>query len=104
MACALTLFGCTDYRAYYNRVLEEISSERYDGRSVYNDGDIRAARYLIDQLSGFEGIVPCRASGPEDASVRPYKKSLVEPADEGRWRSVEGKRNISPTSSISSSR
>ena len=96
MACALTLFGCTDYRAYYNGVLEEISSERYNGRSVYGDGDVRAAKYLIDQLSSFEGIVPCVATGPEDQSVRPYLKSLVEPADEGRWNVVEGKEKYLP--------
>jgi hypothetical protein len=96
MACALTLAGCTDYKAYYNGVLEEISSERYNGRSVYHDGDVRAAKYLIDQLSSFEGIVPCPAAGPEDASVQPYKKSLVEPADAGRWNAVEGKEKYLP--------
>ena len=96
MACALTLAGCTDYRAYYNGVLEEISSERYNGRSVYGDGDVRAAKYLIDQLSSFEGVVPCEAAGPEDLSVRPYLKSLVEPADAGRWNVVEGKEKYLP--------
>lgn len=96
MACALTLVGCTDYRAYYNGVLEEISSERYNGRSVYGDGDVRAAKYLIDQLASFEGIVPCEAAGPEDQSVRPYLKSLVEPGDEGRWNVVEGKEKYLP--------
>ena len=96
MACALALVGCTDYRAYYNSVLEEISSERYNGRSVYGDGDVRAAKYLIDQLASFEGIVPCEAAGPEDQSVRPYLKSLVEPCDEGRWNVVEGKEKYLP--------
>lgn len=96
MACTFTLFGCTDYRAYYNGVLEEISSERYNGRSVYGDGDVRAARYLIDRLSGIEGIVPCPAAGDEDASVRPYLKSLVEPSGEGRWNVVEGKEKYLP--------
>ncbi|MBQ5439045.1 MAG: hypothetical protein IIU34_05310, partial [Bacteroidales bacterium] len=96
MACALTLAGCTDYKAYYNGVLEEISSERYNGRSVYHDGDVRAAKYLIDQLASIEGIVPCEAAGPEDASVQPYKKSLVEPADAGRWNAVEGKEKYLP--------
>ena len=96
MACALTLVGCTDYRAYYNGVLEEISSDRYNGRSVYGDGDVRAARYLIDQLSAIEGVVPCPAAGPEDASVQPYLKSLVEPADAGRWNVVEDKEKYLP--------
>ena len=96
MACALTLAGCTDYKAYYNGVLEEISSERYNGRSVYGDGDVRAAKYLIDQLASLEGIVPCEAAGPEDQSVHPYLKSLVEPGDEGRWNVVEGKEKYLP--------
>ena len=96
MACALALVGCTDYRAYYNSVLEEISSERYNGRSVYGDGDVRAAKYLIDQLASLEGIVPCEAAGPEDQSVHPYLKSLVEPGDEGRWNVVEGKEKYLP--------
>ena len=94
MACALTLAGCTDYKAYYNGVLEEISSERYNGRSVYHDGDVRAAKYLIDQLASIEGIVPCEAAGPEDASVQPYAVGMP-------WKA---RRNISPTSSTSSSR
>ena len=71
LACALTLAGCTDYKAFYKGVLEEISSERYDGRSVWHDGDVRAARYLIDQLSAIEGVVPCTAAGPEDVIARP---------------------------------
>ncbi|MBQ6073955.1 MAG: M28 family peptidase [Bacteroidales bacterium] len=96
MAIVLALAGCTDYRAYYNGLLEEISSDRYNGRSVYGDGDVRAARYLIDQLSSIEGIVPCPAAGPEDQSVRPYLKSLVEPADAGRWNVVEGKEKYLP--------
>ena len=96
LAAALTLFGCTDYKAYYNGVLEEISSDRYNGRSVFGDGDVRAARYLIDQLSAIDGVVPCVASGPEDASVQPYLKSLVDPADAGRWNAVEGKEKYLP--------
>ena len=96
MAIVLAISGCTDYRAYYNGLLEEISSDRYNGRSVYGDGDVRAARYLIDQLSSIEGIVPCPAAGPEDQSVRPYLKSLVEPADAGRWNVVEGKEKYLP--------
>ena len=96
LAATLTLASCTDYKALYNSIVKEISDEAYNGRSVYGDGDIRAAKYLIDQLSSFEGIVPCEAAGPEDQSVRPYLKSLVEPADEGRWKVVEGKEKYLP--------
>ena len=96
LAATLTLASCTDYKALYNSIVKEISDEAYNGRSVYGDGDVRAAKYLIDQLSSFEGIVPCEAAGPEDQSVRPYLKSLVEPADEGRWSIVEGKEKYLP--------
>ena len=96
LAATLTLASCTDYKALYNSIVKEISDEAYNGRSVYGDGDVRAAKYLIDQLSSFEGIVPCEAAGPEDQSVRPYLKSLVEPADEGRWKVVEGKEKYLP--------
>lgn len=96
LAATLTFASCTDYKALYNSIVKEISDEAYNGRSVYGDGDIRAAKYLIDQLSSFEGIVPCEAAGPEDQSVRPYLKSLVEPADEGRWSIVEGKEKYLP--------
>ena len=96
LAATLAIAACTDYKALYNGILQEISSEKYNGRSVAEDGDVRAAKYLIDQLSGFEGVVPCPAAGPEDNSVRPYLKSLVEPSDEGRWSKVEGKEKYLP--------
>ena len=55
LAAALTLYGCTpDYKALYNSVVEELSQERYQGRSVRGDGDLLAARYLIDCLSDDE--------------------------------------------------
>ena len=90
------LMGCKDYKACYNEVLAEISSERYNGRSVAGDGDVRVARYLIDRLAATEGVVPCPAAGDEDISVQPYLKSLVEPCDEGRWNVVEGKEKYLP--------
>lgn len=96
MALALVLSGCTDYRACYNRVLEELSSERYNGRSVYGDGDVRAARYLIDRLSEIEGVEPCPAAGEEGVPAQPYLKSRVDPAGEGRWNVVEDKEKYLP--------
>ena len=96
LSCTLMLTGCTDYRAFYNEVLKEISSDRYNGRSVYGDGDVRAAKYLIDKLSGFDGVVACTAAGDEDVTARPYLKSVVEPADAGRWNVVEGKEKYLP--------
>ena len=96
MACVFTLAGCTDYRAFYNGVVEEISDERYDGRSVHGDGDVRAAKYLIDRLSEIRGIEPCRAAGAEDVTARPYLKSEVQPGDAGRWNNVASKDKYLP--------
>lgn len=96
MAIALMLSGCTDYRACYQQVLQELSGEGYHGRSVYGDGDVQAARYLIDRLSDIEGIVPCPAAGDETAPARPYLKSPVDPAGEGRWNVVENKEKYLP--------
>lgn len=96
MACALMLFGCTDYRAYYNGVVEEISGERYQGRSVQGNGDILAAQYLIDRLAEIDGVVPCPAAGDEDVVARPYLKSVVEPADAGRWNVLEAREKYLP--------
>ena len=97
LAAALTLFGCTpDYKALYDGVVEELSQERYQGRSVRGDGDILAARYLIDQLSAIEGVVPCEAAGPEETVARPYLKSVVEPSDAGRWNVLEDREKYLP--------
>ena len=86
LATALALYGCTpDYKALYNSVVEELSKERYQGRSVRGDGDMLAARYLIDQLSAIEDVVACEAAGPEETVARPYLKSVVEPSNAGRW-------------------
>jgi len=97
LSCALVLSGCTtDYRAYYNSVLKEISSEKYNGRSIHENGDIRAARFMIDQIAEFDGVVPCPAAGPEDVTARPYLKSVVEPCDAGRWETESGKEKYLP--------
>ena len=96
LAATLALVGCTDYKALYNSVVQEISGEDYCGRSVQGNGDLRAARFLIDQLSAIEGVVPCTAAGPEDVVARPYLKSVVEPAGPGRWDEVEGKEKYLP--------
>lgn len=96
IAAALALAGCTDYKAMYNGIVEEISGEQYNGRSVYGDGDIHAAQYLIDRLAEISGVEPCPAAGPEDSIARPYLKSPVEPGNEGRWAGVEGKEKYLP--------
>jgi len=89
LAAALTIAGCTDYKGLYNSIVQEISGEAYHGRSVYGDGDLHAARYLIDRLADIEGVMACEAAGPEDIVARPYLKSVVEPSDAGRWNVAE---------------
>ena len=96
LAAALAFAGCTDYKALYNGIVKEISGESYHGRSVQGDGDLRAARFLIDQLSAIEDVEPCVAAGPEDVVAHPYMKSAVEPADAGRWNVVENKEKYLP--------
>lgn len=96
LAATLTLSGCTDYRVFYNSLVEELSNERYEGRSHWHDGDLKAARLLIDRLDAIDGIVPCPAAGPEDSTARPYLKSPVEPGNPGRWDTVEGKEKYLP--------
>ncbi len=96
LAAALTLVGCTDYKALYNGIVEELSGEDYFGRSVRGNGDLRAARFLIDQLSDIDGIVPCTAVGEETNVAMPYLKSVVEPADAGRWKAVKQPEKYEP--------
>ena len=97
LAAALAFYGCsTDYKALYDGVVNELSQERYQGRSVRGNGDLLAARYLIDQLSDIEGVVPCEATGPEETVARPYLKSVVDPSDAGRWEVQENKEKYLP--------
>ena len=96
LAAALTLAGCTDYRAYYNGLVEDLSDEGMAGRSVWQDGDLRAARLIIDRLAAIDGVVPCPPAGPEDSTARPYLKSPVEPGGPGRWEAAEGREKYLP--------
>lgn len=91
---ALSLLSCkkdrTDYKAYYNQAVKELSSKQYYGRSVYGNGDIKAAKYIIDQISGLRGLqADGRRSVEQNPAMPPYK-SKVLPAGEGRWADVKG--------------
>ena len=75
-----------DYRLYYNRALEEISSEQNYGRSLYNDGDIKAARVIIDHALNIEGLVPMGENARiAKVPARPEYKSVVNPGGLARW-------------------
>lgn len=99
-ALTLSVMSCTedttDYRAYYNDAVKELSSENCYGRSVYGDGDIKAAQYIINRISSISGL---KADGDKAADhnfSRPPYKSKIRPGDEGRWSSVEGKDKYMP--------
>lgn len=96
MACVMVLGGCTDYRGGYLEAVRTLSDTTFAGRSVWQDGDIRAAGWLIGQLREIDGLVPCPAAGPEDLTVNPAFKSPVQPSDAGRWSTVEGREACLP--------
>ncbi|MCQ2147768.1 MAG: hypothetical protein MJZ16_09660, partial [Bacteroidales bacterium] len=86
----MTLFSCSgsfDYKAYYNEVLVKLSSEDNYGRSNYCDGDIKAARIIMDYASGIKDLEPLGDQNPSHVPVQPPYKSLVSPSDAGRWAS-----------------
>ena len=79
---------------YYDAVVKELSSEKYYGRSNYNNGTIKAAEYIIGQLQEL-GVGPVPAEiiekswegkqKPELHSLQPEFKSLITPCDARRW-------------------
>ncbi len=79
---------------YYVEVVKELSSEKYYGRSNYNNGTINAAKYIIGQLQSLdvntipEHVIEQAWAGkerPQLHSLQPEFKSLITPADAGRW-------------------
>lgn len=92
----MVLGGCTDYRAGYLEAVRTLSDTACAGRSLWQDGDMKAAQWLIGQLDAIDDIVPCPAAGPEDRTVTPEFKSAVMPADAGRWAAAEGREACLP--------
>ena len=90
MVSSLLLFGCNSedtasYREYYNSNVKELSSIEYCGRNNYNNGDIKAAKYIIDQLRTM-GIAPMPNRLQESAvTAYPEHKSEIKPGTLGRW-------------------
>ncbi len=79
---------------YFIEVVEELSSEKYYGRSNYNNGTIKAAEFIIGQLQELdvapvpEEVIEQAWAGkqkPELHSLQPEFKSLITPCDAGRW-------------------
>jgi Predicted aminopeptidases len=74
----------TDYKAYFDGVVKELSSDAYCGRSNIEDGNIKAGQYIMDQLKEI-GIAPLPPQGEELNEAAPELKSKVYPGDAGRW-------------------
>lgn len=77
----------TDYKAYYNSVVKELSSDTYCGRSNIGDGNIKAGQYIVNQLKEI-GIASLPARCEESNEAAPELKSKVLPADAGRWSTL----------------
>lgn len=58
----LLLLSITGLRAqnidYYKEVIRELTSEKYEGRSVYGGGDKKAALYIAGEYKKIDGLVP----------------------------------------------
>lgn len=80
----------TDLKVYYNVVVKELSSEKYFGRSDYGNGDVMAAKYIIDELSA-AGAQPVQPKGTSFKAAYPVNKSAVMPFGEGRWSGEDAK-------------
>ncbi len=84
----------TPSQDYYVEVVKELSSEKYYGRSNYNNGTIKAAEYILDQLQKADAQpIPQEAidkawegkTRPQLQSLQPEFKSLITPCEARRW-------------------
>lgn len=88
---SMMITACTKEgpKADYQRMLEELASETYSGRSAWQDGDIRAARYIIDCLRLIPDLVPMGTDGTDEVAAYPPYKSVVKPYGLGRWENQD---------------
>lgn len=86
---AVMLSNCAkpDYAAYYDSVVKELSSEDYNGRSVYGNGDIKAAHFIIGELEQIEGLEAAGTDFKKESynTAFPEYKSIVTPGTPDRW-------------------
>lgn len=85
-----------DYKEEFTAITSELSSTDYYGRSNYANGDIKAAKYIIDYISGIEGITPVGNFSGTPTPAFPPHKSQVLPGDEGRWREISNNEKYLP--------
>ena len=95
------LQGCKDNaqtlepsKEYYIEVVKELSSEGYYGRSNYKDGAVRAAEFILNEIDKLgvqtvpAEVIEAAWAGkerPQLHALQPEFKSLITPADAGRW-------------------
>lgn len=91
MCLATALCSCTntDYKKEFTNIIDEISAPQYYGRSDYANGDINAAKYIIDYISDIEGITPMASELTSPTPAYPPYKSPVIPGSEGRWNNID---------------
>jgi len=79
----LLLFACSFLMAqdavHFRSVIRELSSEKYQGRSDYKNGDKKAARFLVREFKGIDGIEPALQDGylqPFSYGVNVFHKKM----------------------------
>lgn len=82
-SCAKTP-SISEQKEYYNQIVKELSSDEYYGRSLYKDGDIKAAKYIINELKKL-GVAPPPAAMREEVGLKPPYKSEISPCGPARW-------------------
>lgn len=96
LATILCAMGCSSPEQsrpeYYNQIVKELSSDSYFGRNDYNNGDVKAAKFIIDELikMGVEPLAP-QQDAPQPQTVYPYIKSVCTPCGPGRWEGEDEK-------------
>ena len=71
---------------YYVSVVKELSSEKYYGRSNYNNGAIKAAEFVLGEIDAL--------------GVKPIPQSVIEKACEGKQRQSFTLYNLSSRASF----
>ena len=100
--CAMGIFllsaSCSsnDYKKDFSAITSELSSPDYYGRSNYNNGDIKASKYIIDYISEIDGITPAGDLPCTPTPAFPPHKSQVRPGNEGRWSEISDNEKYLP--------
>lgn len=81
-------------KEYYDEVVKELSSEKYYGRSNYNNGTIKAAEFILGEIGELgiatipQDVIDAAWEGrqrPPLHGLQPEFKSRIEPSGAGRW-------------------